>query len=36
MNIPEQRYSYMRELVRGKNEIPTSVKEKLGKIIGSL
>lgn len=36
MNIPEEKYSFMKELIRDENNIPKPVKEEIAKLINSL
>jgi L-serine deaminase len=36
LKLEQNDYAYMKELIRSPNQIPTSVKENLSKIIGSL
>lgn len=36
MNLPEESYNFIKELIRSKENIPKPVKEELAKLIGSL
>jgi hypothetical protein len=36
LSLPNESYSFMKELIRGENKIPKPVKDQLAKVISSL